>query len=493
MAEVKPERRSEPPAPAPGPSEIPRYSYGWLLYVLGALLAIALSIAVYKLHYGFGQAPHRIVKIYIGVAVVMIAFFRPKFALHAWLLAVPLGEILPVTGIPGVNAVGLLLLTLVASWVVPRALRRQPIFRPTRLTWPIAAYLGVLLLALVKAATFPVSGAPYSAIAVLRGFWRILPAFAIYYVAVNTIADRRQITNLLVTFGLGCTVGGLLTLRRFAMTEVGRRVAGPLGAANDTGAYFAVCGAALIAFALAPRAFPIAKRIWTWICAAAASVAVLLPKSRGAYVGFAASLGLLTWITSKTAFVVLLAALALSPLWAPDFVIERVAETTVDSIEAGLVGDITDRLDPAAAVRLDIWAVALKGFTTSPIIGHGFASVPRLSYGVLGKPFSAHSLYMETLCDSGLLGIGVLIWLFASCIRSGTELLRISSGPLGRALATAFLAATAAIIVVNVFGQRFGKVAIVGTYVFLAALVERAIQLERDERAEAASKEVPAS
>lgn len=489
MSEVNREFGGE----APRPSEIPQYSYGWLPYVLGALIAIAVSFAVYKLHYGFGQAPHRIVKIYIGLAVVMVAFFRPRFALHAWLLAVPLGEILPVTGIPGVNAVSLLLLTLVASWVLPRVIHREPVFHATRLSWPIAAYLGVLLLALVKSATFPVSGTPYSAVAVLRGFWRILPAFAIYYVAVNTVTDRRQITNLLLTFGIGCTVGGLLTFRRFAITEVTRRVAGPLGAANDTGAYFAVCGAALIAFALAPRAFSIAKRIVIWVCAAAASFAVLLPKSRGAYVGFASSLAVLTWITSKTAFVILLAVLALSPLWAPDFVIERVQETTVDSIEAGLVGDITDRLDPAAAVRLDIWAVALKGFTTSPIIGHGFGSVPRLSYAVLGKPFSAHSLYMETACDSGLLGLGVLAWLFYACIRSGTELLRRSSDRLGRALATAFLAATVAIIVVNIFGQRFGKVSIVGTYVFLAALVERAIQLERDERAAATSKEVPAT
>lgn len=491
MGEMKRTGRGGSTRWTPEPTEIPQYSYGWVAYVLGALLAVALSLAVYKLHYGFGQAPHRIVKIYVGLAVVMVAFFRPKFALHAWLLAVPLGEILPVTGVPGVNAVSLLFLTLLASWIIPRALRRERIFRPSRLTWPIAAYLGVLLLSLVKSATFPVSGSPYSAIGVLRAFWRLLPAFAIYYVAVNTVTDRRQITNLLLTFGVGCTVGGLLTLRRFAITEVTRRVSGPLGAANDTGAYFAVCGAALVAFALAPRAFPLAKRIVTWICAAAASVAVLLPKSRGGYVGFASALGVLTWITSKTAFVILLAVLALSPLWAPDFVVERMAETTVDSVEAGLVGDISDRLDPAAAVRLDIWAIALKGFTTSPVIGHGFGSVPRLSYGVLGKPFSAHSLYMETACDSGLLGIGVLAWLLYACVRSGTQLLRMSSGPLGRALATAFLAATVAMMVVNIFGQRFGKVAIVGTYVFLAALVERAIQLERDERA--APKEVPAS
>ena len=44
------------------PAEVPQYSYGWLMPIVGALVALVLAVAIYKLHYSYGQAPHRIVK-----------------------------------------------------------------------------------------------------------------------------------------------------------------------------------------------------------------------------------------------------------------------------------------------------------------------------------------------------------------------------------------------------------------------------------------------
>ena len=60
------------------PSQVPQYSYGWLMPVLGGLLALAFAFLVFKLHYTYGQAPHRIVKMTIGLVVVMFAFFQAK-------------------------------------------------------------------------------------------------------------------------------------------------------------------------------------------------------------------------------------------------------------------------------------------------------------------------------------------------------------------------------------------------------------------------------
>ena len=66
-----------------------------------AVAAVGLAFAIFRLNYSFGQAPHRIVKMLAGVALLTVVLFRPRVALYAWLLAVPIGEWLPATGIPG--------------------------------------------------------------------------------------------------------------------------------------------------------------------------------------------------------------------------------------------------------------------------------------------------------------------------------------------------------------------------------------------------------
>jgi O-antigen ligase len=183
---------------------------------------------------------------------------------------------------------------------------------------------------------------------------------------------------------------------------------------------------------------------------------------------------------SKKAFIVFLLVLLASPLWAPGFVKDRVLETEIDSVEAQITGDVTDRLDPTAAVRLEIWSIVLREVAKRPVFGYGFGSVPMLTVGHLGTAFSAHSLYLETLGDTGLIGLVILVWLLTACVRSGFELTRRATTPLTRGLAVGFVAATAVLVLANVFGQRFLHRSIAGSYFVLAGLVERAILIEKD-------------
>ena len=462
------------------PGEVPEYGYGWAVYVLGAILAVGLAYAIFQLNYIYGQAPHRIIKILIGLSLVVFAFFRPWFAMHAWLLAIPLGEWLPSTGIPGINGASLLIFMLVISWVVPRMLAGERVFTPTRIGKPLAAYIAVLGLGILVTSVRGMEG--FDLRFMLSALWQSSLGFFAYYVVANMVRDERQTRNLLVTLSIGVAVAGALAVWQFVVTPDYRRIAGTLGDVNDLGAYFAVGGSAIVALVFSWRAFPAFKRFLVTASAAVASFSVLLPKSRGAYVGFAAGVGTLTLLTSRKLFIVFLVVLALSPLWAPGFVRERVEETTVDTLEAGLIGDTTDRLDPSAGVRLRIWGIVMQEFVRRPFIGHGFGSVPSMTEGKLSRPFSAHSLYFQTLADSGLLGIIVLGWLFVACFRSGVELSKLGTTPLSRGLAIGFLAATVALIVANVFGQRFTHSTIAGTYFFMAGLVDRNIQLERRSR-----------
>ncbi len=469
--------------PVPTRTELPQYNYTWLLYVLAAVLAVGLAYVIYQLNYGYGQAPHRILKILLGVAVFTIAFFKPWVALHAWLLALPLGELLPVTGIPGVNGPNLILMMMVVSWILPRVLRGEPLIMRTRLMWPIAFFLAVFFLSYLKATFFPPIHGSFPAMMMLRRVWQSALGLSVYYIVANTVKDRKQLTNLLVTFGIGCSFGVLVAIRQLGTLAAHKRVVGAMGDVNDLAAYMAMCASMLVALFLAGGGLGWLKRTAILASAGLAMVGTFLPKSRGALLGIAAGLGLLTLKISKRAFVVFLVILALSPFWVPSSVKERVMETRSDTVEAGLFGDPSDRLDPSAAIRLEIWGIVLKEFVRNPIFGLGYATVPLLTLARYGRTFSSHSLYVATAGESGLLGLFALTWLIVSCIKSGRELLARATHRIHRGLSLGFLAATAALLVANIFGQRFLHMTIAGTYFFLAGLVDRGIYFEKTSNA----------
>jgi O-antigen ligase len=481
------------PGPTPGPSEIPQYTYGWLTYLAGGLLALLVAFVVFKLQYSYGQAPHRIVKMLIGLVVVAVVLVRPRLSLHVWLLAIPIGEYLPSTGIPGVNGPNLVFLIILLNWIVPRVIRHERVFARTRLAAPVAAYIALSIFAYLRAVLFPPGGASYDSVEMLKVLWQSLLGFGVYFAVANMVGDERQQRNLLVTMAIGVGFAAIVALRQYATTPAHRRIAGTIGDVNDLGAYFAMCASFLAVFLFSGRVFALWKRLAVQAGAALSVVGVFLPKSRGALVAAACGLGFLTYRVSKKAFIAFLIILAASPIWAPAFVKERVEETTADSFEAEMVGDASDRLDPSSAVRLEIWASALRAFAASPLIGYGYRTTPYLTYEDLGRPFSAHSLYVQTAAETGVVGLAVLAWLLVACAASGRELLRRATLRLHRSLAVGFLAATVALVIANIFGQRFSHMSIAGTYFFLAGLVDRSIRVERNVRSQDAEKGVAAS
>ena len=467
------------PAPVPGPSEVPQYSYGWAVYVLAGLLALAMAYLIFKLHYTYGQAPHRIMKMLVAFVVLLLVVFRSRFALYVWLLAIPMGEWLPATGIPGVNGPNLLIVVMMLSWIIPRIMQGQRVASRTRLSGPVAAYLALLVFSLARGWLFP-PGPGYDGFQMMKSVWQIVLGFLVYFAVANVVVDRKEISGLLVTFAVGSSLGALIAVRQFLAAGFDARIGGALGDVNNLGAYLAVTASALFGLFLTSRAFTGFRKWVIGASALLASFGVMITKSRGGYVGIVAGVGVLTYLIDKRAVIIFAVVVALSPLWAPTFVKDRIAETTVDSLEAGLVGDATDRLDPSAGVRLEIWKVVAQKSIRSPLIGFGYGAVPYLTAGTLSRPLSAHSLYFATLGETGLVGLAVLAWLIYACVASGRELLRVASTPGSRGLAIAFLGATVALLVANVFGQRFTHISIAGTYFFLAGLVDRSIAIERE-------------
>jgi probable O-glycosylation ligase (exosortase A-associated) len=150
-----------------------------------------------------------------------------------------------------------------------------------------------------------------------------------------------------------------------------------------------------------------AVKIFLVLAMLAGATSVLFSFSRGAFVGFIATVGYL-WIKSSkkvaaaaglTAFVVLFLAVMPQAYW------ER-----IESIRGY-------KTEGSAQGRLDAWTGALEMLHDHPLVGVGADNFNR-TFGELynrnsARWTAAHSLYFQILGELGLAGAAFLVWFLA--------------------------------------------------------------------------------
>jgi hypothetical protein len=67
--------------------------------------------------------------------------------------------------------------------------------------------------------------------------------------------------------------------------------------------------------------------------------------------------------------------------------------------------------------RLEIWQGAMKAFRENPIIGVGCDNFKVAVNRYYGEEFLAHSIYIGTLVELGILGFGLMLWWFGTLAR----------------------------------------------------------------------------
>lgn len=76
----------------------------------------------------------------------------------------------------------------------------------------------------------------------------------------------------------------------------------------------------------------------------------------------------------------------------------------------------TDILNRKTTGRFQIWQTAISQIKEHPIIGHGLATNNRYHYtkddGTVMEASHIHSLYLSTAFQGGLIGLGLLIWIY---------------------------------------------------------------------------------
>ncbi|MBI5709100.1 MAG: O-antigen ligase family protein [Candidatus Eisenbacteria bacterium] len=451
---------------------------GGLAVTLGVVLAFLLVVAFVLLDYRFDQDPHRLVKILLGGAVFGGILLQPRLGLFVLPVATPFLPWMPRIPLPGINVLNVLLLSVFLPWAVARVLRREPLFRPNRLGGTLLAIVALAALSIVRGAAFP-TGYLYDGGDAALQLFRSAMTFAVYFIALTMARGERDRRRYAWALVIGLLVESVVTIA-YGRNGRGARALGSFGQSNDLGAFVAMFTVFVAAQLPAARNWLARAVLAAGMVAGAA--ATVLSVSRGAVIALAVGLLYVGLRSSRLLTALLVLAAVGWPLWAPDYLKERMAGTTVE-----VEGSDAVALEGAAQTRVDTWKAIVKVVSEHPVEGVGFAGLGYVLPGVgeeLGIEVkdSSHNTFLRFLSELGIFGLLLFLVLLWRCWKLSQDGLRAARSPFDRQLAVGLGAATLALVISCAFGDRFFNILITGNFWLACALVNDLL-LERQREA----------
>jgi O-antigen ligase len=210
--------------------------------------------------------------------------------------------------------------------------------------------------------------------------------------------------------------------------------------------------------------------------AGAGSFGVMLSLSRGAMMALGAGALIVTLRTSRGLFLVLVTLLLTSPLWAPDYVIDRV-------LESQQVDESVDEvaLDMSAEARLQTWRTIVEVVSNHPLDGVGFDGLGYVlpdmgdALGLDEVKDSAHNTFLRMMGEMGVLGLAFFVWLQWACWRIGDDLVRRARNTFDRGLGAGLCGGVIVMAISSAFGDRFFNVQIAAAFWMMVAIAESAL------------------
>jgi O-antigen ligase len=446
--------------------------------VLALAIAVSLTaiIAFVALDYRFDQDPHRIVKLLIGVALVGSIVLRPWFGLLLLPIVTPFLGWMPRVPIPGINPLNVLLVSVFLTWAVGRVLRHEDVFRPSRLGSALGLLFLLGMLSIVRGGAFP-TGYEYRVREGIYALIRCGMTFTVYFIALAMARGERARRLLSWSIVVALIAEAAVTIA-YGRNGKGARALGSFGQSNELGAFLAMFSA--FAIAMLPGTRRLLAKALLVVATAGGVFAALLSVSRGAMVALVAGLLYVGLRSSKLLTVVVLATLITSPLWAPQYVKDRIVGTEIESPEGGDV-----ELEGAAQLRVDTWKAIAELVSSHPLDGVGFDGLGYVlpetgtELGLEVKD-SSHNTYLRFLGEMGIGGLLVFLLLLWRCFRLAEDGIRYARSRFDRQLAVGVGAATVAMAASCAFGDRFLSILITGNYWIACALVNDALLERRD-------------
>ncbi|HEX6614373.1 MAG TPA: O-antigen ligase family protein [Rhodanobacteraceae bacterium] len=189
---------------------------------------------------------------------------------------------------------------------------------------------------------------------------------------------------------------------------------------------------------------------------------------------------LLLWRGRKKMVIPLLLGLLVVPSFLPNAVVERFDSTHVDGPQA----------DTSTEMRYVFWDVAWDHFKMHPLVGTGYRTFADYN----PYKMDTHNFFVRELVEKGSVGFLIVVGLFLSMARVCWRCFRDSPrASLAYALGLGMCAAWIALVIANIWGDRFTYTQMIGYFWVYLALTLKARELMPNERAAAAPVEPSAT
>jgi O-antigen ligase len=446
---------------------------GALPAIAGIAVAVLLVAAVIVLDYTFDQDPHRILKVGMGLGALGFIALNPRIGLLVLPVVTPFLPWMPPTPVPGLNPLNILLFSIFWTYAVGRVLRRQPLVPENHLGRLLGVLLLVCAVSVVRGAAFPTGYGFDTGLAATTVF-RSATTFATYFVVMAMAtgpSDRKRVWWAVMVALLAESAVTIL----YGRNGRGMRAIGSIGQSNDLGAFLALFAVPALAGVFGVKNwFGRALLLGIFV---AGCIGVMLSLSRGSMVALLVGVALVAWMSSRVAFVLLVLGMLLSPLWAPDYVKDRV---TASSHQVEGSDEVT--IDRAADARLQTWRSIWEVVRAHPLEGVGFTGLayvlPEIGedLGLEDVKDSAHNTWLRMLAETGILGMALFAWLLWKCWSLGYEAYRRARRAFDRSLGIGLCGATVALAINCAFGDRFFNVVVASSFWILCALAEDSIR-----------------
>lgn len=227
--------------------------------------------------------------------------------------------------------------------------------------------------------------------------------------------------------------------------------------------------------------YPLSKtgRVLVSFGAALVLINLVYTLSRGAWLAFMVTAVVISATKSRRMLLPLLLIAGTVYFWLPDVASDRFQSSFEGQYDPRFLTEENVTVQEAAS-RIVQWKTFLPLLAERPIVGVGFGRYGPTIYEkrIDEKPRSAHSSIIEIGIEEGLIGLAFYIAIILVAFSGASRIFRESSDPVDRTLALGFMAATLALLLLDVTGTRFRNSNIMAFYWILAGITLNAAPRE---------------
>ncbi len=357
----------------------------------------------------------------------------------------------------------ILLICMIVGWIIYKNTKGRPIAEKTSYNPILFLYIPFIYFALWHGSSFLGLQAPVNMIDPRVQTWKnYVILLLLFFLVFNNIYDRKEMKRLLMGMCASMFLMNFYTMRQIGTLTAWwnrTKIKGTfewLGA-NEIAAFYATYTFVLLGLFLLVK--DKRWRIVLGVLIFQNFFCDLFLFSRGAYLATLAGLFIIGILRDKRMLVVIAILLLFWSTILPKEVIARLEATT--NVETG-------EIDASAAKRITYWEESIEYFRMNPLVGMGFNT-----FTYVGEKRDTHNIYLRTLAEQGIIGLIFLLLIMGTALKRGFRLFRTATDTFLKGLGLGFCACVMAVMVGNLFGDRWTYLPLGAYFWVFLGLVER--------------------